>query len=110
MSALRFVETKFNINNQIQNKDMPNYNNAAQMGKELFFKYITERRKELGISQLKLSQLIEMDESTLIRNLKSETEMTLLTFIKICGALEIRPYLIPKESDDTEINNRIDFN
>lgn len=65
--------------------------------------------KELGISQLKLSELIEVNESTLIRNFKKETEMSLATYFKICGVLKLRPYLVPAELDDTEMN-RVNFN
>lgn len=30
--------------------------------------------------------------------------MSLENFLKICGALEIRPYLIPKEDDSNQMN------
>lgn len=81
---------------------MGNYDNSAEVGKQLFFNFITETRKEKKISQLKLAQMIGLDESTLIRNLKNETEMTLATSLKICGALDLRPFWIPSEIDKTE--------
>jgi len=79
------------------------------MGKDPIFSFIKERMKEKNISQLKLSELIDLNESTLIRNFKGETEMLLITYLKICGALEINPYMIPKENDNSEFH-RMFFN
>ena len=88
---------------------MPNYNMSSKLGKQLIFDFIKERMKDKKITQLKLSELIEINESTLIRNLKGETEMLLTTYLKICGALELRPYLIPSEIDENEFK-RLFFN
>ncbi|NCT13836.1 MAG: helix-turn-helix transcriptional regulator [Flavobacteriales bacterium] len=88
---------------------MQNYNNSSKMGKELIFSFMKERMKEKNISQLKLAELIDLNESTLIRNFKGETEMLLITYLKICGALEINPYMIPKENDNSEFH-RMFFN
>jgi len=82
---------------------MPNYNINSDLGKQLIFDFIKERMQEKKITQLKLSKLIEINESTLIRNFKGETEMLLTTYLKICGALELRPYLIPSEIDENEL-------
>lgn len=81
---------------------MAKFDKSADMGKQLFFNFITERRKEKGITQLELAKLIGIDESTLVRNLKNESEMTFATSLKICGALELRPFWIPAELDKTE--------
>jgi len=88
---------------------MPNYNMSSKLGKQLIFDFMKDRMKEKKITQLKLSELIEINESTLIRNLKGETEMLLTTYLKICGALDIRPYLIPSEIDENEFK-RLFFN
>jgi len=88
---------------------MPNYNMSSKLGKQLIFDFIKERMQEKKITQLKLSELIEINESTLIRNLKGETEMLLTTYLKICGALELRPYIIPSEIDENEFK-RLFFN
>jgi len=82
---------------------MPNYNISSDLGKQLIFDFIKERMQEKKITQLKLSELIKINESTLIRNFKGETEMLLTTYLKICGALELRPYLIPSEIDENEL-------
>jgi transcriptional regulator with XRE-family HTH domain len=81
----------------------------SDLGKQLIFDFIKERMQEKKITQLKLSKLIEINESTLIRNFKGETEMLLTTYLKICGALELRPYLIPSEIDENELK-RLFFN
>ena len=88
---------------------MPNYNINSDLGKQLIFDFIKERMQEKKITQLKLSKLIEINESTLIRNFKGETEMLLTTYLKICGSLELRPYLIPSEIDENELK-RLFFN
>jgi len=88
---------------------MPNYNMSSKLGKQLIFDFIKERMKNKKITQLRLSELIEINESTLIRNLKGETEMLLTTYLKICGALELRPYIIPSEIDENEFK-RLFFN
>ena len=88
---------------------MPNYNISSDLGKQLIFNFIKERMQEKKITQLRLSELIEINESTLIRNLKGETEMLLTTYLKICGALELRPYIIPSEIDENEFK-RLFFN
>jgi transcriptional regulator with XRE-family HTH domain len=88
---------------------MNNYNQSSDLGKQLIFDFIKERMQEKKITQLKLSKLIEINESTLIRNFKGETEMLLTTYLKICGALELRPYLIPSEIDENELK-RLFFN
>lgn len=83
---------------------MENYNKSSEYAKDLIFKFIKERMKEKGITQFKLSKLIHVNESTLVRNFKGETEMLLSTYLKICGALDLRPYLIPSEVDNNDLN------
>jgi len=81
---------------------MSNFDNAANVGFDLQIKYFRERMKELKIPQYKLAEMVGISELTLIRNFKKETEMAHTTFLKICGALQINPYLVPKEIDKTE--------
>lgn len=88
---------------------MANYDNSAEMAIQFIRKYVTNRMDELNVSQTELAKRIGVNRSTLIRNLTGETEMTLSTFLKICGALETRPYLVPAEADG-EMPNRIHFN
>ena len=88
---------------------MANYNLSSEEGKKMIFNFIKDRMKEKKISQYQLAQMIEMNESTLIRNFKGDFEMSLTTYLKICGALQLRPYLIPAEMDKSEIQ-RMFFN
>lgn len=81
---------------------MTNFDNFAKVGKQLFYKFIAERRKEKGITQSELAKMVGIDETTLMRNLKDETEMTFATSLKICGALDLRPFWIPAENDESE--------
>lgn len=81
---------------------MANFDNAANVGFDIQIKYIKERMKELKIPQYKLAEMIGISELTLIRNFKKETEMAHTTFLKICSALDLHPYLVPKEIDKTD--------
>jgi len=89
---------------------MENFNNAAAYGFDLQIEFIKERMKEKKITQKELAKKIGVNQSTLVRNFKKETEMYHTTFLKICGALEINPFLIPKELNKDEIWKRIFFN
>lgn len=65
--------------------------------------------KEKKITQNKLAEILEISVTTLIRYFKKETPMPLGVYLEVCGALELRPYLIPTESDNTEMQ-RMFFN
>lgn len=88
---------------------MANFDNSADMGKQLIFKFILERMEEKQITEFKLANIIGVPRSTLNRNFKGDTEMNISTFLKICGALEIQPFLVPKEISKTEFK-RMFFN
>lgn len=88
---------------------MANFDNSADFAMDLTFKFIKERMKDKGVTQIQLSEMIGINESTLIRNFKKVTAMPFSTYLKICGALELQPYLVAKEDGD-EMPNRISFN
>lgn len=88
---------------------MENYNMAAHEVEKIYRKYIHERMKDINMTQYRLSQVTDLSESTISRWLKGESNITLNSFLRILGALEIRPYLIPAEDDDTEMQ-RMYFN
>lgn len=88
---------------------MANYDNSAEVGKQMIIKFITERMQEKNVTRGKLAELIGVERSTLNRNLDNETEISLSTILKICGALELRPFFIPAEIDNTEFE-RMFFN
>lgn len=83
---------------------MGKFDKSTNMATDIIFNFIKKRMKEKGISQYKLAEMIGINESTLIRNFKKDTEMSLPTFLKICGALDVRPYLVNKELDDNELD------
>ena len=82
---------------------MGNYKQASEMGQDLILTYLKNRMKEKNVTQNKLAEILEVSVTTLIRYFKKETKMPLCIYLEICGALELRPYLIPTESDNTEI-------
>lgn len=88
---------------------MENYNMASDAGLDIIFSFFKERAKELKIPQYELAKIIEVDESTLIRYYKKESKMPLFVCLRICGALKLRPYLVPSEMDKTEME-RMFFN
>ena len=59
--------------------------------KQIIYDAIKAKRAKMGISQLKLAELAGIKESTLIRNLKGETDMSLTTFLAICKVLDFNP-------------------
>lgn len=60
------------------------------MTKQEIFKQLKQRRKDLSINQFDLCKSIDINESTLIRNYKGDTNMSLDTFISLCTELNIK--------------------
>jgi len=60
------------------------------MTKQEIFKQLKQRRKDLSINQFDLCKSIDINESTLIRNYKGDTNMSLDTFISLCNELNIK--------------------
>lgn len=88
---------------------MANYNAAANEGEKITRQFICDRMDDLGITRYQLQQLTEINRSTIGRWLDGETSISFNNYLKILGALEIRPYLVPAEDDDTEME-RMFFN
>ena len=65
--------------------------------------------KEKSFTQATLAEEVGVSQSTLSRNLSGTTKFTIDTFLKVLGALEIKPFFIPAEMDDTEMQ-RMFFN
>ena len=79
------------------------YENAANTSVSITLKYLKDRMDELGINQSQLSNIIGVSKSTVKRWFDKDRDMSLTNYYKMCGALELRPYLIPKEDDDNEM-------
>lgn len=88
---------------------MQNYKQASEVGQDLILTYFKKRMKEKKLTQNKLAEILKVSVTTLIRYFKKETPMPLGVYLEICGALQLRPYLIPTESDNTEMQ-RMFFN
>ena len=89
---------------------MENYKNSSKVGQQLTMSYLRKRMKEKKVTIRKLVVILGVSEATLIGYFKMKTPMPLGIYLEICGVLELRPYLIPKEIDDVQMKNRIFFN
>lgn len=88
---------------------MENYKKASEVGQDMILTYLKKRMKEKRVTQNKLAEILQVSVTTLIRYFKKETPMPLGVYLEICGALNLRPYLIPSENDNTEMH-RMFFN
>ena len=82
---------------------MKNYKQASKVGQQLIMSYLKKRMKEKKVTIRKLVVILEVSEPTLIGYFKIKTPMPLGVYLEICEALDLRPYLIPSESDNTEM-------
>jgi len=88
---------------------MDNYKQASEMGQDIILSYLKKRMKEQKMTQNTLAEILNVSVTTLIRYFKKETQIPLSVYLDICGALKLRPYLIPAEDDNTEMM-RVFFN
>jgi transcriptional regulator with XRE-family HTH domain len=88
---------------------MENYKNASEVGQDLILSYLKDRMKQKKVSKEKLAEILQIGVTTLWRYFSKKTPMPLGIYLEICGALDLRPYLIPTESDNTEMQ-RMFFN
>lgn len=82
---------------------MTNFNMAANEGEKLTRQFILDRMDEKGITRYQLQQLTGLNRTTIGRWLDGETSISFNNYLKILGALEIRPYLVPAEMDKNEM-------
>lgn len=88
---------------------MPNFNMSANEGEKMIQKFIEDRMEEKGVTRYRLAQLTKVNRSTIGRWLDGETSISFNNYLKILGALEVRPYLVPAEDDNSEMI-RVYFN
>lgn len=88
---------------------MENYKESSKVGLDMILTYLKKRMKEKKITQKRLAEILQVSIPTLHRYFKKETPMPLGVYLEICGALELRPYLIPSELDANKMD-RIFFN
>jgi len=77
------------------------YKKSSEIGQDLILTYLKDRMKEKKLTQNKLAEILQIGVTTLYRYFKKETPMPLGVYLEICGALDLRPYLIPSERDNT---------
>ncbi len=88
---------------------MENYKHSAKVGQEMILTYLKERMKEQKVTQEQLAATLNTSVTTLWRYFNMKVQMPLGVYLEICGALKLRPYLIPAESDTNEMH-RVFFN
>ena len=82
---------------------------AAKQGQKIIINYWLEVMDDKSITIYKLAQLSGVPQSTLRDYFNNGTDMSLINYLRINGALNLRAYLVPSEIDDTEMIN-IHFN
>jgi len=82
---------------------MSDYNTSVEYGYNLVLKLFKDRMEELSITNYKLSKLTGISRSTIGDYFSKKNEMSFKNQLKICAALEINPYWIPKELDDNQM-------
>lgn len=88
---------------------MANFDNSADMGEQLIINFLKERMSEKNITQKLISEQTGISEDSLTRYFNRQVKISLPNLLKICGVLELRPYFIPAELDNNEIQ-RMFFN
>jgi transcriptional regulator with XRE-family HTH domain len=88
---------------------MQNNKQSSEVGQDMILTYFKKRMKEKKVTQNKLAEILEVSVTTLWRVFRKESPMTLGMYLEICGALQLRPYLISSENDNTEMH-RMFFN
>lgn len=73
--------------------------------KQLTRAYIMEAMKERGLSNYALAKKAGINRQTIDTYVKNPSyNLTIESYFRICGALELRPYLIPAEVDNNTMN------
>jgi transcriptional regulator with XRE-family HTH domain len=88
---------------------MENYKHSAKVGQEIILTYLKEIMKEQKVTQEQLAVILGTSVTTLWRYFNMKVQMPLGVYLEICGALKLRPYLIPAEIDNTDMH-RVFFN
>lgn len=85
------------------------YSHASEIAEQMIWKIIEARRKYKGLTIEKLGSMVGLDQSNYSRYKNGHVSVPLKVILSICGALELNPYLIPKELDKND-KNFIHFN
>ncbi|MFL0091397.1 helix-turn-helix transcriptional regulator [Tenacibaculum maritimum] len=69
---------------------MSNTEDTIIKKKEKIFKMFKKKMRKKKKTQEEIAKKLNINKSTLTRNLQNDTEMTLTSFLKICEVLEIK--------------------
>jgi hypothetical protein len=82
-----------------------NYLAAAKESQKITINYwqsiLEDDNKSIGW----LAKKSGISRSVLYDYWAGKVDMSLINYYRICGALELRPYLVPKDNDDNTIIN-----
>ena len=85
------------------------YSHASIMAEQMIWKFIEARRQDKGLSIEQLGSMVGLSKGNYSRYKNGHVQVPLRVILSICGALELRPFLVPAENDDSEYE-RIFFN
>jgi len=88
---------------------MENYKYAASEGQKLILNFIKNRMIDKGVTETEICKVIGITQIELSSYFTNKTSLPLFIYLQILGMLELRPYIVAKEEDDT-IMNRTFFN
>lgn len=88
---------------------MDKYNTISSLtvlrAKQITHKYITEVIHERGFSNYALAKIAGLNRQIIDSYMKDPAyNLTLESYFRICGALQLHPYLIPAEQDQSHFN------
>ena len=73
--------------------------------KLIILDFIKKRQADLGMTDYRLSKLSGVNKGNLSKIMSGEnTQITIDTYLRLCGALGIRPHMIVDEDDDKPYN------
>ena len=78
---------------------------SINRAKQFTHKFIFDRKKELNLSNYRLAQIAGINRQIIDSYTKEPLyNLTLENYFRICGALNLRPYLVPAELDNNEMH------
>lgn len=83
---------------------------AAKESQKITINYWQQCLEDSERSRYWLSKKSGVSQSLLSDYWSGKVDLSLINYYRICGALELRPYLIPKDLDRNKNFNRVDFN
>lgn len=77
---------------------------TIDQAKQITIKYLRDRANELNMTNYRLAKESGVAQSTISRIFSGDIKsLSLDTYFRLCGALKLRPYLVPSEDDKNEM-------